>query len=208
LDESDWDRFWDQTTAIGREPSPSLTRWWSSVGAPQSLPVLVPLAGDSPDLGWLEQHHGPVFAIERSTVAIKRWLATRAMPSTAASGSPRSWYSGKITMIQADFLSWTDTEIRLGSAYDCGAVIALPARLRMTYAERLATILPAGAPTILVTIEYPQQERRGPPFAVTAEEVDRLFLPSFTVERLGSRPVRLSQETCDGIEDTWLLRRR
>ena len=50
--------------------------------------------------------------------------------------------------------------------YDRAALIALPPPLRQRYARELYSQLPRGCRGLLVTLEYPQHEKDGPPFSV------------------------------------------
>ena len=55
--------------------------------------------------------------------------------------------------------------------YDRAALIALPPEMRERYAGHLQAVLPTRSLGLLVTIDYPQAEMAGPPFAVPDEEV-------------------------------------
>ena len=59
--------------------------------------------------------------------------------------------------------------------YDRAALIALPEGMRERYAAHLAAILPSGCAGLLVTLDYPQAEMSGPPFAVDEALVAQLL---------------------------------
>src|SRR5690606_20400859 len=61
------------------------------------------------------------------------------------------------------------------AVFDRAALIALPPELRRRYVETTWTSLPDHCRGLLVTLEYPQAEKAGPPFAVEASEVQALF---------------------------------
>ena len=42
--------------------------------------------------------------------------------------------------------------------------------------------LPAHAPVLLITLDYPQREMNGPPFAVDRAEVERLYATHWRIE--------------------------
>ena len=52
--------------------------------------------------------------------------------------------------------------------YDRASLIALPPEMRERYARHLAGILPPATQILLITLDYPQPEMPGPPFAVSA----------------------------------------
>ncbi len=56
--------------------------------------------------------------------------------------------------------------------------------MRPAYAASLARLLPSGARGLVVSFEYPQEMKGGPPFSVEAAEVRQLFGDSFTVREL------------------------
>ncbi|SON79852.1 hypothetical protein XAP412_260006 [Xanthomonas phaseoli pv. phaseoli] len=53
--------------------------------------------------------------------------------------------------------------------------------------------LPAGCGGLLITLDYPQAEKAGPPFAVDAAEVHALFDGQWQVQQLEQRDI-LEQE--------------
>ena len=50
----------------------------------------------------------------------------------------------------------------------------------------LASLVPATAPNLLITLDYPPEEMNGPPFAVTAREVEALYGEHYDVMLLHS----------------------
>jgi thiopurine S-methyltransferase len=77
--------------------------------------------------------------------------------------------------------------------YDRASLIALPPDVRERYADHLLSILPRAAQMLLITLNYPQQEMTGPPFAVSANEVEALYHERFTIRPLSQMDV-LAQE--------------
>ena len=73
--------------------------------------------------------------------------------------------------------------------FDRAALIALPPELRVHYANALYAKLPSGCRGLLVTLEYPQAERDGPPFSVPESEVRALFERDWVVDVLERRPI-------------------
>jgi thiopurine S-methyltransferase len=61
------------------------------------------------------------------------------------------------------------------AVYDRASLVALPPEMRERYARHLASILPPGTQILLITFDYPQLEMQGPPFAVSAGEVEALY---------------------------------
>lgn len=68
--------------------------------------------------------------------------------------------------------------------YDRAALIALPIEMRQQYVAHLRQIAPSLSHTLLVTLEYNQDEMSGPPFSVSSDEVQVLFGADYAVECL------------------------
>ena len=73
--------------------------------------------------------------------------------------------------------------------YDRAALIALPPLMRAQYAEHLSRLLPSGCQGLLITLDYDQSQKAGPPFAVTDDEVKVLFGSDWTVKTLQEQDV-------------------
>ena len=54
--------------------------------------------------------------------------------------------------------------------------------MREQYVAGLAALLPAGSHTLLISFEYVQAIKAGPPFSVESAEISRLYGPHFAVE--------------------------
>ena len=79
------------------------------------------------------------------------------------------------------------------SALIRAALIALPPGLRSRYVHELYSRLPQGCRGLLITLEYPQQEKQGPPFSVTEAEVRELYQRDWEVEVLERRDILAQQ---------------
>ncbi len=75
------------------------------------------------------------------------------------------------------------------AVFDRAALIALPPELRTLYASELYAHLPTGCRGLLVTLEYPQAEKAGPPFSVPEDEVHALYDRDWAVKLLELRPI-------------------
>ena len=73
--------------------------------------------------------------------------------------------------------------------FDRAALIALPPDMRVRYARDVYSKLPPGCRGFLITLEYPQAEREGPPFSVPEEEVRALYARDWDIELLERRPI-------------------
>jgi thiopurine S-methyltransferase len=149
---------------------------------------LVPLCGKSLDLLWLAEQGYTVTGIEISEQAIKNFFVENAIDCKIERQPGGVWYrSQNIDLLCADFFTVDKAQIKpVDAVYDRASLIALPPEMRPAYAEHLARLLEGGTCSLLVTLDYPQEEMRGPPFSVTGEEVHRLFGRYFGIEHLHS----------------------
>jgi thiopurine S-methyltransferase len=95
------------------------------------------------------------------------------------------WESDGVTILCGDFFALTPSWLAdIGGVYDRASLIAMPPAMRPRYAQQLAAILPAAAPVLLVTLEYPPAAMQGPPFTVDEAEVRQLYESRFRVRSL------------------------
>ena len=71
--------------------------------------------------------------------------------------------------------------------------------MREQYVGQLRTLAPAALPALLITLDYPQEQMHGPPFAVSDTDVERYFGSSHMIELLTS---------ADALDDSPRFRER
>lgn len=159
------------------EVNPYLQRHWPGLALAEGAKVLVPLCGKSLDLMWLASRGHRVLGVELSEQAVEAFFSEQSL-------APRITQRGAFKVYQADLIEvWCgdffalDAEALAGctALYDRAALIALPPLMRAQYAEHLNRLLRLGCQGLLITLDYDQKQKAGPPFAVTDEEVKVLF---------------------------------
>ena len=138
--------------------------------------VFVPLCGKSPDLSFLAQHI-PVVGAELSAIACEDFFLEQRLPFEVNQQQAFHCYqSTNIRLWQGDFFALTEEHISgCDLVYDRAALIALPAAMRQQYVQKLRQLLPGGTDVLLISLEYPEHEKQGPPFSVPYSEIKRLF---------------------------------
>lgn len=193
--------FWHQRWREGRigfhqaRPLPLLLAHWSALALAPGSQVFVPLAGKSHDLAWLAAQGHRVLGVELSPLAVAQFFDEHALtPQVHDSRYGRHYHAGDIELICGDVFG-LDAEALAGCAavYDRAALIALPPPLRQRYVRELQALLPAGCHGLLITLEYPQHEKHGPPFAVPEAEVRDLYGRDWELATLERRNI-LAQE--------------
>ncbi len=174
-----WHKRW-QSNQIGfhlPQVNPYLQRFWPQLGLEEGARVLVPLCGKSLDLLWLAQEGHEVLGIELSEKAIEDFFEEHQFdPDVSVQGPFKVYRAGSIELWCGDFFDVTAGDVAdCAGVYDRAALIALPPAMREQYAAHLKRILSKDALGLLITLDYDQAQKDGPPFAVLDEEVQRLF---------------------------------
>lgn len=193
--------FWLQRWKEGqigfhrREVMPLLESHWSGLGLAPDSRVLVPLAGKSLDMHWLAAQGHRVLGIELSSLAVQQFFDEAGVrPRRSRSRYGEHFAGGSIEIIVGDaFAADADLFADIAGVYDRAALIALPLDLRLRYVNAVYGALPGTCKGLLITLEYPQPEKAGPPFSVDADEVAQLFTPLWRVDPLERRDI-LEQE--------------
>jgi thiopurine S-methyltransferase len=183
-----WQARWDEGR-IGfhqDEVNPYLQRYWHSLSVPSGTTVFVPLCGKSRDMLWLRDKGHPVIGVEIVPRAVEAFFAENGLAAVQRPRGPFAlWETEGIQIIQGDFFDVTGDDVTgVGAVYDRASLIALPPAMRQRYAAHLRAILPDKIKVLLVTMDYPQGEMEGPPFAVTEQEVTALYQDHFRLEHV------------------------
>ena len=163
-----------------------LENHWSILDLDPGSRVLVPLCGKSLDLLWLREQGHAVVGIELSHIAVQAFFEENGVsPVVQEETHCTRWSYDGIELLCGDFFNCEAADLgKVDALYDRAALIALAAVQRRRYAQRLAHLLKPGTPGLLVTLEYDQDEMDGPPFAVSGDEVRRLYAQTFRIEQL------------------------
>lgn len=189
--------FWRQRWREGRigfhrsQVMPLLEKHWAALDLPEGSRVLVPLCGKTLDMPWLASQGHRVLGVELSELAIGQFLAENGLQAVQhASALGNHYLAGPIELIQGDAFALDDVTLASCTGiYDRAAMIALPPELRQRYFETVYARLPPGSRGLLITLEYPQGEKSGPPFSVTEPEVRARFADDWQVDCLERRDI-------------------
>ena len=193
MEEGFWQTRW-QRDQIGfhlNVVNPGLETYWSRLNIPQGSNVFVPLCGKSVDMCWLADQGYTVLGIELIEKAVADFFVEQNLTPVITQRGPFTAYTaGKITILCGDFFKLTAEDlVGFEAFYDRAALIALPEDLRKQYAVHLSKIMPQGCKGLLLTMDYPQHQMKGPPFAVPPEQVEQLLGEAFAVECTEERDI-------------------
>lgn len=153
--------------------------------------VFVPMCGKSNDMMWLRDQGHDVLGVELSPIAVRDFCAENNLViEQEKRGEFDAWIGDQVTLLCGDMFSLSAADLTdVRGVYDRAALIALPPEMRKDCAQLWRENLPTGTCVLLVTIDYPQEQRGGPPFSVGDDEVRALFADGFEVTQLVSEDV-------------------
>ncbi|MBC3615806.1 thiopurine S-methyltransferase [Vibrio metschnikovii] len=209
--------FWHNKWAANQlgfhldDVNPLLMEYWSATLPQRSDNVFVPLCGKSEDLVWLAARHDEVQGVELSPIAVRAFFAEHFYTPlvTQLSAQHESYQFDELTLYTGDI--FTAPLIPVDIIYDRAALIALPEEMRVHYAERLKSLLKPGGRILLISLDYPQEERSGPPFSVNELEIRQLF-NGFDIQRLArdevdaQHPESVKKGVSYFAEEVWLIK--
>lgn len=184
--------FWHQRWQAGEigfhkhEYNTHMKRFIDLLGIERGDHVLVPLCGKSLDMVWLHKQNFRVTGIEISPLAVEGFFAENNLNFSISENDWGLLYRADgINILCADFFDIHSSDLLpIDAVYDRASLIALPQEMRPDYVAHLATLMPDTARSLLITLDYPQQEMDGPPFAVSESEVEKLFGQQFITESI------------------------
>ena len=172
--------------------NPALAGHWHTMPVDLGSRVLVPLCGKTTDILWLLKQGYQVVGAELSEIALDALAYDiegefgLAVDKQEVDGLLLYRAAG-ILLIGGDWFRLTPRDIGpVDVVYDRAALIALPEAMRRDYSEKLFELAP-GAPRLLVAVDYDSAAMSGPPFAVSSEEITRLYGDAMHIDVLESR---------------------
>ena len=175
--------------------NPYLSKYWPLLELPEQSRVFVPLCGKSHDLRYFHQQGYRVIGNELSTLAVQDFYTEQQLnasktvisPEKTAAGQAQItlWQHPEVDILCGDFFALTREQLSdISAVYDRAALVALPPEMRDKYVSKMLSLLPDRVSMLLLTLDYDENEKQGPPFSVTEEEVYRLYEHDFDIQCL------------------------
>ena len=148
--------------------------------------IFVPLCGKTKDMLFLLESQINVIGVEMSSIAAEQFFSENNLSYSISNLDGFILYEGDGIKIYCG--NYFDLEVNhlqeVKAVYDRASLIALDEALRQKYVKHLNDIIVEGVRILLLTLNYPQHQKSGPPFAVSRPEVDELFIGSFQCREL------------------------
>jgi thiopurine S-methyltransferase len=174
-------------TAVDRH----LKAYWPQLLAPANGRVFVPLCGKSLDLLWLRTLGHSVLGVELSPVALESFLMEHGIPARRRVLADFDVYEADgFTLFCGDYFKLTPTLLGSVSAiYDRAALISWTAAARESYVKHLTSLTSRGTQTLLIAVEYPPEQMKGPPFSLTRDTIENLYSGRYSIEELARHEI-------------------
>ncbi|GAB6042930.1 thiopurine S-methyltransferase [Endothiovibrio diazotrophicus] len=181
----------EQTGWHQAEVNAHLQEFWGRIHCAAEARVFVPLCGKSRDMLWLRGQGHPVLGVEVSELAVEAFFTDHGLDAVChQDGDFQRCSCDHVELLQGDFFHLTAERLHgVGAVYDRASLVALPPQLRERYAEHLQRIVPARSHILLVSMEYDQSRKEGPPFSVGEEEVRGHYEARYRVEKLFEKEI-------------------
>ena len=173
----------------------NLTRHWPNLRLAGGSRVFVPLCGKSLDMLWLRDQGHCVIGVELSATALEAFCMENGIPARRRVEEDFDVYeAADLELYRGDFFGLTTARLgAVAAVYDRAALISWSPELRASYALHLAALMSPGTQMLLVTLEYREGQKSGPPFSVQDAEVKRLYSPHFTIEEISREDVSAAE---------------
>ena len=157
--------------------------------APQS--VFVPLCGKTLDLPWLAARTKKVVGVELIRKAVEDFYQENKITHLIHQAGKLQLYSNSsIDIFRGDFFDLNQEHVAPFKAiYDRASIVAINPPERVKYVNHLMSFLEPGGQILLITLEYDQKQMTGPPFSVTASEIEMLLAPYGILELLETNDI-------------------
>lgn len=176
---TDWIRRWKEGKIGWHNESinESLIGHIDCLGLNTGDTVFIPLCGKSKDMIHFMQEGFKVIGVEISELGVKQFFDENHISySVKELENFIVYYNNKISIYCGDFFDLSSNMLEsISGTYDRASLIALSDHLRQKYANHLYSIIPYSSSMLLLTINYPQHQMSGPPFAVNDDEVQLLY---------------------------------
>lgn len=216
-----WQKRW-QEKRIGfnqSEVNPLLVRYFSHLNVPANSRVFVPLSGKSIDMIWLAAQGYDVVGVELVEIAVQAFFAEQNIQPNVhqlADNPAIKCYQGQlfgqeVEIWVADIFALSADEIgHVNAVYDKAALIALPANIRLKYSEQVrklgGNVSNKIAPQLLLTLNYDQSKKEGPPFSISSEQIQHYYGAHYHISELAREPTFIrSAPELKVTEHVWLL---
>lgn len=210
MDANFWHQKWERNEISFHcsTVNPLLISHFDALALAKGSRVFLPLCGKTLDIGWLLANGYRVAGVELSEMAVRQlFIGLGITPQVTEQRNGMQYYQGEnIDIFVGNLFDLSDEMLgAVDAIYDRAALVALPEAMRSQYAAHLLAITHA-APQLLICFEYDQTLMEGPPFSISAAEIQQHYASSYQLTLLASAAVPGGlKRQCATWENVWLL---
>ena len=214
-----WHNRWQEKRIGFHQPdvNPLLAKYFTQLNLPANSRIFAPLCGKSVDMIWLAKQGFDIVGIELVESAVQAFFIENDISYTIKPHSKNSnikCYQGTlsgqtIALWAADIFTLTSHDIgHVDAVYDRAALIAMPPELRLQYSQQVCS-LSQNSPQLLLTLNYDQNERAGPPFSISPEQIQQYYSAYYQIYQLEEESSILNAAPEMAVtEPVWLLKKK
>ena len=211
-----WQARWKEKRIGFNQPkvNPLLIKYFSDLKMATGSRIFIPLCGKSIDMIWLANQGFDMVGVELVESAVQEFFTENNISYTIKAHDKSSnikCYQGQlsgqtIALWVADIFMLSTNDVgRVDAVYDRAALIAMPAELRPQYSQQVID-LSQNAHQLLLTLNYDQNERAGPPFSISHEQIQQYYSAHYQIQELEGKSSTLNAAPEMAVtEHVWLL---
>jgi thiopurine S-methyltransferase len=168
-----------------------LKSYWPQLKLPPNSRVFVPLCGKSLDLMWLRTSGHTVIGVELSPLALESFAMEHGIPATRRVLPDFDVFEADgFTLFRGDYFKLTPTLLgNVSAVYDRAALISWEPAEREAYVKHLTALTSPGTQMLLIAVEFPPEQMKGPPFPVTRGTIEDLYAGHWSIEELARHEI-------------------
>lgn len=180
-----WHNMWN-TNKIGfhlENTNELLINNFSKLKLEKGNRIFIPLCGKTVDIKWLLINGYQIVGAELSEIAIKDLFHSLDITPNVEQKENFIHYSApNIDIFVGDIFNLNkETLGDVDAIYDRAAIVALPEELRIKYTKHLLD-LTNNKKQLLITLDYDQSLRNGPPFSVPQSNIETYYKDIYNME--------------------------
>lgn len=212
MDTDFWEQKWNRNE-IGfhkSEANPLLVKYFDSLSLKKDERIFIPLCGKTLDIFWLIKNGFKVVGVELVEIAIEQLFQENNIDfKVLQENNFKHYYAKNLDIYVGNFFDLSkDILGKVDAIYDRAAIVALPEDMRNGYSLHLKEVT-NNAPQLVITFDYNQSERQGPPFSVSEDEINKHYKSFYNISILESSDISESMKSKTVIkENVWLLSKK
>jgi thiopurine S-methyltransferase len=168
-----------------------LKAYWPLLELPPHSPVFVPLCGKSLDLLWLQSIGHSVRGVELSSIALQAFCKEHGIPARRRILADFDVYEADdFRLFCGDFFKLAPALLgSVAAVYDRAALISWTPAARKSYVQHLTSLTRPGTQVLLIAVEFPPEQMKGPPFPLSRDAIEDLYAGHYSIEELGRHEI-------------------